>query len=115
MKVQKAALMPGGHEALLYATVLGGIGALLPFTSREDVDFFAHLEMALRQENPPLLGRDHLAFRSQFTPVKNVLDGDMCEQYGQLEPARQRAVASELDRTPNEIAKKLEDIRNKIM
>ena len=34
MKVQKTALMPGGHEVLLYATVLGGIGALLPFTSR---------------------------------------------------------------------------------
>jgi splicing factor 3B subunit 3 len=115
MKVQKAALMPGGHEALLYATVLGGIGALLPFTSREDVDFFAHLEMALRQENPPMMGRDHLGFRGAYTPVKNVLDGDMCEQYGQLEPAKQRTVASELDRTPAEIAKKLEDIRNKIL
>lgn len=115
MKMQKAALMPGGQEVLLYATVLGGIGALLPFTSREDVDFFAHLEMALRQENPPLLGRDHLAFRSAYTPVKNVIDGDLCEQYGGLVQARQRTVASELDRTPNEIAKKLEDIRNKIL
>lgn len=115
MKMQRTALMPGGHEAIVYATILGGIGALMPFTSREDVDFFAHLEMAMRQEHPPLLGRDHLAYRSSYTPVKNVLDGDACEQYSQLEAAKQRSVASELDRTPQEIAKKLEDIRNKIL
>lgn len=66
----KASLVPGGQEALLYTTVLGGIGALLPFVSREDLDFFTHLEMHLRQENPPLCGRDHLAFRSAYTPVK---------------------------------------------
>ena len=36
---------------------------LYPFTSKEDCDFFQHLEMHMRQEHPPLLGRDHLAFR----------------------------------------------------
>jgi hypothetical protein len=44
-------------------------GALLPFTSREDVDFFSHLEMHLRQEHPPLAGRDHLAYRGAYFPV----------------------------------------------
>ena len=68
--MQKAALIPGGQEALLYGTIMGGIGAMLPFTSREDVDFFSHLEMHLRQEHPPLLGRDHMAFRSSYFPVK---------------------------------------------
>ena len=38
-------------------------GVLYPFTSREDCDFFQHLEMHMRQEHPPLLGRDHLAYR----------------------------------------------------
>lgn len=57
---------------------------MLPFTSREDVDFFVHLEMYLRQENPPLCGRDHLAFRSAYFPVKDVVDGDLCEQYAQV-------------------------------
>lgn len=59
-------------------------GAMLPFTSREDVDFFVHLEMYLRQEHPPLCGRDHLAFRSAYFPVKDVVDGDLCEQYAQV-------------------------------
>lgn len=56
----------------------------LPFNSREDVDFFSHIEMHLRQENPPLLGRDHLAYRSYYFPVKDVIDGDLCEQFAQV-------------------------------
>lgn len=46
-------------------------GALLPFTSREDVDFFSHLEMHLRQDHPPLAGRDHMAYRSAYFPVRS--------------------------------------------
>lgn len=68
--LQRATLIPGGSEALLYATVSGSLGVLLPFTSREDHDFFQHLEMHMRSENPPLCGRDHLSFRSYYYPVK---------------------------------------------
>ena len=59
-------------------------GALIPFTSREDVDFFLHLEMHMRQEHPPLSGRDHMAYRGSFYPVKDTIDGDLCEQYSQV-------------------------------
>jgi len=110
--IAKAALVPGAQEVLLYTTTTGAIGALVPFVSREDVDFFSHLEMHLRQENPPLCGRDHLSYRSCYFPVKNVIDGDLCEQFTALDPAKQRSIAQELDRTPSEVAKKLEDIRN---
>ncbi|CAA2955534.1 splicing factor 3B subunit 3-like [Olea europaea subsp. europaea] len=41
----KASLIPGGGECIIYGTVMGSLGALLPFTSRDDVDFFPHLEM----------------------------------------------------------------------
>lgn len=68
--LQRATLIPGGSEALLYATAGGALGALLPFTSREDHDFFQHLEMHMRSENAPLCGRDHLSFRSYYYPVK---------------------------------------------
>lgn len=68
--LQKASLIPGGGECLIYGTVMGSVGALLAFTSREDVDFFSHLEMHLRQEHPPLCGRDHMAYRSAYFPVK---------------------------------------------
>ncbi|XP_063828077.1 splicing factor 3B subunit 3 isoform X1 [Ostrinia nubilalis] len=111
--LQRATLIPGGSEALLYATVSGSLGVLLPFTSREDHDFFQHLEMHMRSENSPLCGRDHLSFRSYYYPVKNVIDGDLCEQFNSLEPAKQKAIASDLERTPAEVSKKLEDIRTR--
>jgi splicing factor 3B subunit 3 len=68
--LQKASLIPGGGECIIYGTVMGSVGALLPFTSRDDVDFFSHLEMHLRQDHPPLCGRDHMAYRSAYFPVK---------------------------------------------
>ena len=51
-------------------TVLAG--AMVPFSSQEDVDFFSHLELHLRQEHPPLAGRDHMAFRGSSYPVRLV-------------------------------------------
>ncbi|KAG2723644.1 hypothetical protein I3760_02G179300 [Carya illinoinensis] len=113
--LQKASLIPGGGECLIYGTVTGSLGALLAFTSRDDVDFFSHLEMYMRQEHPPLCGRDHMAYRSAYFPVKDVIDGDLCEQFPTLPLDLQRKIADELDRTPGEILKKLEEVRNKII
>ena len=120
-----------------------------------------------------MCGRDHMAFRSAYFPVKDVVDGDLCAQYPtvrasegcdmmrcdgkkerclfhcpgaippgwgcypvyssfklqctwkplpshfmlyvQLTAAKQRSIAEELERTPGEVLKKLEDIRNKIL
>ncbi|XP_050153659.1 spliceosome-associated protein 130 A-like [Malus sylvestris] len=113
--LQKASLIPGGGECIIYGTVMGSLGSLLAFTSRDDVDFFSHLEMYMRQEHPPLCGRDHMAYRSAYFPVKDVIDGDLCEQFPTLPMDLQRKIADELDRTPGEILKKLEEIRNKII
>lgn len=68
--LQKVTLIPGGWESLIYTTLSGSVGVLVPFTSHEDHDFFQHLEMHMRNENPPLCGRDHLSFRSYYFPVK---------------------------------------------
>eukprot|EP00118_Oscarella_pearsei_P025484 m.308260 g.308260 ORF g.308260 m.308260 type:complete len:1220 (+) comp43647_c0_seq1:82-3741(+) len=111
LSLQKTALIPGGSEAVVYTTISGGVGIFVPFSSREDMDFFQHLEMHLRQENPPLCGRDHLHYRSYYYPVKNVVDGDLCEQYNLLDLSKRRTIADELDRTPSEVSKKLEDMR----
>eukprot|EP00958_Prasinococcus_capsulatus_P017369 scaffold1954_cov364-Prasinococcus_capsulatus_cf.AAC.4 len=113
--MQKATLQSGGSESIIYGTIGGALGAMVPFTSREDVDFFTHLEMHLRQENPPLCGRDHMMYRSYYFPVKDVVDGDLCEQYASLPSEAQRRIAEELDRTPSEVMKKLEAIRNRIL
>ncbi|BAT93596.1 hypothetical protein LR48_Vigan02g268000 [Vigna angularis] len=113
--LQKASLIPGGGECIVFGTVMGSVGALHAFTSRDDVDFFSHLEMHMRQDHPPLCGRDHMAYRSSYFPVKDVIDGDLCEQFPTLPMDLQRKIADELDRTPGEILKKLEEVRNKII
>jgi len=113
--LQKTPLVPGGAEVILYSTMFGGLGILVPFVSREDVDFFSHLEMHLRQESPPLCGRDHLAFRSAYFPVKDVIDIDLCEQYATLEYDRQQAIAEELVCSPADVHKKLEELRNRVL
>ncbi|XP_071549273.1 splicing factor 3B subunit 3 [Panulirus ornatus] len=111
--LEKATLIPGGSESLVYTTLSGTVGVLVPFTSREDHELFQNLEMHMRSEHPPLCGRDHLSFRSYFFPVKNVIDGDLCEQFNMVDPAKQRSISEDLDKTPNELSKRLEDIRTR--
>lgn len=53
---------------------MGSIGAFLPFQTKEDIDFFVHLEMYLRLDVLPLAGRDHVMFRSFYGPVKVTID-----------------------------------------
>jgi splicing factor 3B subunit 3 len=112
--VSKATLVPGGREILLYTTFLGAVGILIPFLSKSEADFFLMFEMAMRQECPPLSGRDHMAFRSFYLPVANTIDGDLCELYNTLPNEKKRLIAGQLDRTPSEVAKKIEDIRNRV-
>ena len=133
--LQRATLTPGGADSIVYWTIHGGVGALQPFVSREDVDFFTHLEMHLRGsagarevkkaskdgsnavsfDHPSICGRDQLGFRSYYFPVKDAIDGDLCETFTQLDPQQQKEIADELDRTPGEVAKKLEDMRNRLL
>ena len=113
--IQRAVMQSHGKEVLLYTTIHGAIGVIHAFSAKDTVDFFQHLEMHMRQEAPPLLGRDHLAFRSAYVPVKDVVDGDLCSQYGKLSLQAQTRVASELDRTPAEVLKKIEDVMNLIV
>lgn len=102
--LQKATLIPGGSESLVYTTLSGAVGMLVPFSSHEDYDFFQHLEMHMRAEMPSLVGRDHLAFRSYYYPLRNVIDGDLCEMFNSMEPTKQKTIAEELDRTPSEVS-----------
>ncbi|KAF9434587.1 Splicing factor 3B subunit 3 [Entomortierella beljakovae] len=107
----KTSFVAGGREMILYTTFLGGIGIFIPFQTKEDIDFFQTLEMHMRNEMPPLAGRDHLSYRSYHVPVKGTIDGDICEQYNLLSGDKKRIIAEELDRTPAEIQKKIEDMR----
>lgn len=119
--IQKATMVSGASEALIYTTLSGSIGMLVPFSTMSDYSFFQTLEMHMRIENPPLCGRDHLSFRSQFEPCKGVIDGDLCEQYNQLDKLKQRQIAEaygiddagRAELAPVQISKRLEDIRTR--
>lgn len=113
--MHKKALSSTANEVVFYGTASGSLGVMYPLETKEEVDFFLHLEMNMRIQNQPLSGRDHLAFRSYHGASKNVIDGDYCEQFGMMQKDRQINLADELQRKPNEVIKKLEDIRNKIL
>ena len=44
-----------------------------------------------------------------------MIDGDFCSMFNGLPAEEQRAIADELDRSPPEISKKLEELANRIM
>ncbi|KAF1745117.1 hypothetical protein MXB_2594 [Myxobolus squamalis] len=100
--LQKCCLVPGGTEVLLYTTLSGSIGVLAPFSAKEDIDFMQHIELYIRQALPSIVGRDHIAYRSYYFPLKSVIDGDTCEQFNSLDSDKKRAIAEELDRVPQE-------------
>lgn len=111
----RASLVAGGSESLIYTTVTGRIGALVPFTSRENVEFYSELEGILRNDAPRPTGREPQAYRSYYAPVKNVVDGDLCEFYAKLPFEEQKKIAESLDRNVGEVIKKLEDTRNELL
>lgn len=87
--LQKAVLTAGGAEVVLYTTITGSIGVLMPLSNKEDADFFRGLEVCLRNEAVSIVERDHLSFRSMYAPVSvskecghyddgGGSDGDMC-------------------------------------
>ena len=109
--IHKVSLVAGGREVLLYTCLHGTIGILVPFVSKEDVDLLSTLEQHMRSERLSLVGRDHLAWRGYYVPVKSVVDGDLCEMFARLPGTKQSAIAGELDRTVGEVLKKLEQLR----
>lgn len=111
--IAKASLVVGGQDVLLWSGLMGTIGVMIPFVSREDADFFQSLEQHLRTEDPPLAGRDHLIYRGYYAPVKGVIDGDLCERYTLLPTDKKQMIAGELDRSVREIERKISDIRTR--
>lgn len=109
------ALVPGGRDALLVATVMGGIYAFVPLTAKEDFSFFQHVEMFMRQEKSNLCQRDHLSYRSYFLPVKHTYDGDLCELLTSMPPKKQAELGEDVNRSTSEMQKKLEDVRNSLL
>lgn len=69
------------------------------------------LEQHIRTEQGSIVGRDQLSWRGYYTPVKAIVDGDLCETYARLPTQKQSSIALELDRSVGEVLKKLEQLR----
>lgn len=66
----------------------------------------------MRTQNTSLVGRDHLAYRGYYAPVKGVVDGDLCESFNALPYPKQQAIAADLEeRSVPDVLKKLESMR----
>lgn len=112
--IQKTGLVAGGRDLIFWTGLQGTLGILVPFVGREDVDFFQSLEMQLASQNPPLLGRDHLIYRSYYAPSKGTIDGDLCETYFLLPNDKKQIIAGELDRSVREVERKISDMRTRV-
>ncbi|KAF2085479.1 hypothetical protein K490DRAFT_46485 [Saccharata proteae CBS 121410] len=112
--VHKTSLTAGGKDLVLWSGLSGSLGILVPFESREDVDFFQSLEQQMRTEDPPIAGRDHLMYRGYYVPVKGCIDGDLCERYLVLPRDKKEMIAAELDRTVREVERKIDDARTRV-
>ncbi|KAJ3911039.1 Cleavage/polyadenylation specificity factor, A subunit, partial [Lentinula edodes] len=95
--IHKVAMVTGGREILLYTGVHGTVGILVPFVSKEDVVFISTLEQHLRIEQSSLVGKEQSSLRGYYTPVKAVVDGDLCETFARLPGSKQNVIAGELD------------------
>jgi splicing factor 3B subunit 3 len=111
----RSSLVAGGAESLIYVTVSGRIGALVPFASRGDVELYTQLESSVRTEAPRPTGRDPQSYRSYYAPALHVIDGDLCDAFGSLSHEKQNKIAQDLERTAGDILKKLEDTRNSLL
>ncbi|RMZ73108.1 hypothetical protein GMOD_00009623 [Pyrenophora seminiperda CCB06] len=115
VSIQKTNLISGGDRIIFWAGVQGTLGALIPFASRRSHKLFQQLELSLRSEDKPLSGRDHLAYRSYFSPVKSVIDGDLIERYLVLSRDTRESIAAQMtgsEWTPSSIDEQIWTMRS---
>ncbi|KAJ4360278.1 pre-mRNA-splicing factor rse1 [Didymosphaeria variabile] len=94
--IQRTNLISGGERVIFWSGLQGTLGALIPFSSRRQQKMFQQLELQLRGDDKPLSGRDHLAYRSYFTPVKSMIDGDLVERFLVLSRDKRESIVGQL-------------------
>ena len=100
-------------KAILYGTLAGSVGMFIQFNKKEDALFFAQMELLLREYIDEPTGRNILMAKSQYIPVKNIIDFSLIYEYFNIETSLQKKIAEELgDKPVNEIKNKISEIRN---
>ena len=100
-------------KAILYGTISGGVGLFIQFNKREDALFFAQLELLLREYVDEPTGRNILMSKSQYIPIKNIIDFNLIYEFFKLDNDLQKKIGEELgDKPVNEVKNKIAEIRN---
>lgn len=108
--IQRTALTPGRADCIVYTTICGTLGALIPFSFKDEFEFFQTLEWHLRSQDENLCGRNHLSFCSMFFPVKNIVDGDICQLFSLLDSKVQNKIAEDMEMEAGDINMKIDQI-----
>lgn len=118
--------VPDASDIIIYATINGSIGAMIPVPYHTDAHLLTRLGIHMRSHvtqlrkvdtdtvkaTTSICGRSPPSHRSLYVDMKNVLDGSLLELFSSLPVEQQEGISRELDeRTPEEITRKLEEIR----
>ena len=68
IRITKISLVAGGRDVLVYTTISGAVGALVPFASMDDVEFMTTLEMVSPQYASSLNGKLMFSTCARKTP-----------------------------------------------
>ncbi|KAH0792774.1 pre-mRNA-splicing factor rse1 [Histomonas meleagridis] len=98
------------EECIVYGTVGGQIGVMIPFITDVEASICRKLEIEVRKRRPTLCGRVHEMFRSYYAPVKCVVDGDMVLEYLNMNQNEQHEISISLQTTPFDISRLLTSI-----
>lgn len=110
MKFLKGVLILGGKEVIIYSGLQGTIGILLPISNKE-YEYLKNLQLSL-QPYPRLLGKDHMKFRSYYNLSKNIVDGDLIENFIQLPVKEKIRISNKINKSIKEIENKINDLRD---
>ena len=77
--------------------------------------FQENLELNIRKECSTLSGWSHFAYRSYYIPLREVVDGSLCEMFFDLSLECQTNIANNMEREIDDIKKKIEDQRQRAL
>lgn len=82
------------HSGLLIVcSLLGTVTALAAIPTDKEARHLKTIEKFVAESDPGLMARDHLRFRGYYVPVKDVVDGDLLDEFLTMEKAARVRVA----------------------
>lgn len=101
----------GSEGCIVYGSIDGRVGVVMPFATTSDADFGQRLEMGMRKDWRSLVGRDHLSFRSSFYGGRGIVDGDLCELFVSADKDKKTEWANAVGRSVQDVIRKLDELR----